>query len=102
MPELAARRFALRGYACATNRTKGTCTNRRAIKEPIARPRILDAIRARLTSPDGIAHVRKTIAEYLRDYSRNLEADIKERRERIERTEDKIRGLIEFIASAAA
>ena len=87
-----------RYYACATNRTKGTCTNRRAIKEPIARTRILDAIRERLTSPDGIAHLRKTIAEYLRDYSRNLEADIKERRDRIKRTEDKIRGLIEFIA----
>jgi hypothetical protein len=87
-----------RYYACATNRRKGTCTNRRAIKEPIARTRILDAIRERLTSPDGIAHVRKTIAEYLRDYSRNLDADIKERRDRIKRTEDKIRGLIEFIA----
>lgn len=36
--------------------------------------------------------------EYLRDYSRNLEADIKERRERIKRTEDKIRGLVDFIA----
>jgi hypothetical protein len=72
--------------------------NRRAIKEPIARTRILDAIRERRTSPDGITHLRKTIAEYLRDYSRNLESDIKERRERIKRTEDKIRGLVEFIA----
>jgi site-specific DNA recombinase len=87
-----------RYYTCATNRTKGTCSNSRAIKEPIARTRILDAIRERLTCPDGIAHVRKKIAEWLRDYSRNLEADIKERRERIKRTEDKIRGLVEFIA----
>jgi site-specific DNA recombinase len=87
-----------RYYSCATNRTKGTCSNRRAIKEPIARTRILDAIRERLTSPDGIAHVRQGVAEYLRDYSKNLEADIKERRERIQRTEGQIRGLIDFIA----
>jgi hypothetical protein len=38
------------------------------------------------------------VAEYLRDYSRNLDAEIKERRERIKRTEDKIRGLVDFIA----
>lgn len=87
-----------RYYQCATNRTKGTCSNRRSIKEPIARTRILDAIRDRLTSKDGIAHVRRTVAEYLRDYSRNLEANIQERRERIKRTEDKIRGLVDFIA----
>ena len=42
--------------------------------------------------------MRKTIAEWLRDYSRNLEADIKRRHDRIKRTEDKIRGLVEFIA----
>ncbi|HEX3760891.1 MAG TPA: hypothetical protein VHW23_19470, partial [Kofleriaceae bacterium] len=35
----------------------------------------------------------------LRDYSRNLEARRKERIERLARTEDKIRGLIEFIAT---
>jgi DNA-binding FrmR family transcriptional regulator len=38
------------------------------------------------------------VAEYLRDYSKNLEADIKERQERIQRTEGQIRGLIDFIA----
>ena len=87
-----------RYYACATSRTKGTCTNRRAIKEPIARTRILDAIRERIAAPEGIAHVRKMVAEHLRDYSKNLEADIKERRERVKRTEAKIRGLVDFIA----
>jgi site-specific DNA recombinase len=87
-----------RYYACATNRTKGTCENRRAIKEPIARTRILDAIRERLTSPDGVAHVRKLVATALRDYSRTLEADVNDRRERIKRTEEKIRGLFDFVA----
>lgn len=87
-----------RYYRCATNRTKGTCANARSIKEPLARTRILDAIRDRLTSEDGIKHVRKAVAEYLRDYSKHLDDDIKERRDRIKRTEDKIRGLIDFVA----
>jgi hypothetical protein len=38
----------------------------------------------------------------LRDYSRNLEARRKERVERLARTEEKIRGLIEFIATCSA
>lgn len=42
---------------------------------------------------------QRTIAEELRDYARNLEARRKERAERLLRTEDKIRGLIEFIAT---
>jgi uncharacterized protein YbjQ (UPF0145 family) len=52
-----------------------------------------------MLSPDGIAQFRKRIAEELRDYARNLEARRKERVERLARTEDKIRGLIEFIAT---
>ena len=87
-----------RYYACATNRTKGTCDYRHSIKEPIARERILDAVRERLTSADGVTHVRQLVAEYLRGYSRNLDADIKDRRDRIKRTEDKIRGLIDFVS----
>ncbi|HEU4727308.1 MAG TPA: hypothetical protein VFT22_05455 [Kofleriaceae bacterium] len=40
-----------------------------------------------------------SVAEELRGYSRNLEARRKERVEHLARTEDKIRGLIEFIAT---
>lgn len=36
--------------------------------------------------------------EELGDYSRNLEASIKDNRERLSRTEERIRGLISFIA----
>ncbi len=86
-------------YRCQTNRTKGTCESRISVREEVVRKRILDAIRERLMSPDGIAHVRKRIAEELRDYSRKLEAELADRRERLARTEDKIRGLVEFIAT---
>lgn len=73
-----------RYYRCSTNRTKGegVCSNKTNIREDVARPALLDAIRERLLSPDGVAHMRKTIAAELRDYSKNLETDLRERRER--------------------
>ena len=85
-------------YRCSTNRTKGTCTNNVSLRENVLRHGVLRSLRERLQSKDGIAYVRKRIAEELRDYSRNLEADIKTHRERIERTENRIRGLVGFIA----
>ena len=86
-------------YRCQGNRTKGTCPNRVSVREDIARRRVLRTIQEHMLSPDGIAQFRKRIAEELRDYARNLEARRKERVERLERTEQKIRGLVEFIAS---
>ena len=86
-------------YRCQTSRTKGTCDHSTSFREDVARREILTAIRERLLSPDGLAHVRRRIAEELRDYSKKIDAEIKDRRSRLQRTEDKIRGLIEFIAT---
>lgn len=86
-------------YRCQGNRTKGTCPNRVSVREDVARRCVIRTIQAHMLSPDGIAQFRKRIAEELRDYARNLEARRKERVERLARTEEKIRGLIEFIAT---
>ncbi len=86
-------------YRCQGNRTKGTCPNRVSVREDVARRRVLKGIQEYMLSDEGIAQFRKRIAEELRDYSRNLEARRKERVERVARTEDKIRGLVEFIAT---
>ena len=88
-----------RYYRCQTNKTKGTCSNDMNVREDNARTKILAAVREHLLSAEGIAHTRKRIAEELRDYSRNLEARRKERVERLARTEDKMRGLVDFIAT---
>jgi DNA invertase Pin-like site-specific DNA recombinase len=90
-----------RYYRCQANRTKGAgvCTNSRSIREDIARPQILDTIRDRLLSPDGVAYVRRRVAEELRDYSKKLDAELRDRRERLQRTEEKLAGLADFIAS---
>ncbi len=86
-------------YRCSLNRTKGMCDHSTSFREDVTRPAILGAIRDRLLSADGLDYVRRRIAEELRDYSKRLDAEIKDRRERLKRTEDKIRGLIEFIAT---
>ncbi len=87
-----------RYYKCGTHRSKGTCPNDMTIREDIARKKILAMIRDALMTPEGIAHVRRKIAEHLRDYSKNLEQEIKDHRDRLARTEQRIKGLVGFIA----
>jgi site-specific DNA recombinase len=88
-----------RYYRCQTNKTKGTCSNGMNIREDNARTKILAAVRDHLLSPQGVAHTRKRIAEELRDYSNKISAELRDRRERLARTEDKMRGLVDFIAT---
>jgi site-specific DNA recombinase len=85
-------------YRCQVHRTKGTCPNRVSVREDVARARILGAIQAHMLSPDGVAHLRRRIAEELADHGRKVEAEYKERQDRLARTQQKIRGLVEFIA----
>lgn len=87
-----------RYYRCSTHHTKGLCKNDLRVREEELRTTIFDGLRRQLQSPQEIAYVRKCMAERLRDYSKSLDAEIKERRERLKRTEDKIKGLIGFIA----
>ena len=85
-------------YRCFVNRTKGTCTQRISLREDIVRQRILTAIEERLRNPEAIAYVRKRIAEQLGGYSRKIAEELKQRTARLARTEDRIRGLIAFVA----
>lgn len=77
-----------RYYRCQANKTKGAgvCASSRSVREDIARPQILDTIRERLLSPDGVAYVRRRVAEELRDYSKKLEEELRDRRELLKRT----------------
>ncbi|MCX5748040.1 MAG: recombinase family protein [Proteobacteria bacterium] len=85
-------------YRCSHAVKRGTCDNRMSVREPIARERILGAITRRLTSPEGIAYARKRIVERLREVSKLANAELMERRQRLARTDQRIRGLVDFIA----
>ncbi len=89
-----------RYYRCQANKTKGigVCSNSRSVREDIMRPQILDTIRERLLAPEGVAYVRKRAAEELRDYSKKVDAELRERKERLKRTVEKMAGLADFIA----
>jgi len=47
-----------RYYCCQVNKTKGTCANSRTVREDVARPKLLDAVRERLLWPRGAASRR--------------------------------------------
>ena len=85
-------------YRCNTNYGKGTCKNDLRVREEVIRADCLDAIREQIQTPRAIEYVRRKIGELLGSYTRELDKDLKERRERLQRTEDRIKGLVGFIA----
>ncbi len=87
-----------RYYRCYTNYSKGTCPNDLRVREADLRKNTLHTIRHALQSKEGIEFVRKEMAGLLGEHSRKLDAELKETRERLKRTEERIAGLIGFIA----
>lgn len=87
-----------RFYRCSTHHTKGLCKSDLRVREEVLREVALDSIRKQLQSAEQVARVRKEIAAKLRDYSRTLEGELKDHRARLARTEDRIKGLVAFIA----
>ena len=59
---------------------------------------MLRLMRELLTTPKEVAFIRKATAELLGEMGRRVNADIDERRQRLQRTEQRIAGLVTFIA----
>lgn len=85
-------------YRCSHYLKRRTCTNSMSVREDVARSVILGEIRTRLTRPKALEYARKRAAEMLAEMSRGHEGDLKERRNRLARTEKRIAGLVSFIA----
>jgi site-specific DNA recombinase len=88
----------LRYYRCADYKKRGTCANDLSLREDIARERIVGLLREHLMTPKEVAFMRKAVAEVLGDMSKKTNAELLERRGRLARTEQRIAGLVEFIA----
>jgi len=88
-------------YRCGDNKKRGTCDNSLTIREPVVRDHLLGAFHDRLTSPQAVAHLRHRVAELLAQASRARTADIDERRQRLQRTEERIASLVRFIADGS-
>jgi site-specific DNA recombinase len=81
-------------YRCSANRKRGTCNNRLAVKERVARTCILDAISDTLWNPAALEHIRSHVAERLGEFSRALDVELAGCRARLARQEQRIRGII--------
>lgn len=87
-----------RYYGCAAARTRGTCTNRVAVKESLVRFCVVDEIRTKLATPRMVRDLREAVSKALGAGRRSFDAERRERSERLERIEARIRGLVTFIA----
>ncbi len=85
-------------YYCQDRRKRGTCTNMEGFREDVVRPMILEALKDNLTRPEAVAYLKSEIARRLGEVGREIDKELKERRARLARTEDRIKGLIGFIA----
>lgn len=87
-----------RYYSCGDARKRGTCLNRAMVREDSVRTAVLDAIRAALFTPDAITYLRQRIVDGLRNAAACVASEQAVVSERLRRTQERIRGLITFIA----
>lgn len=85
-------------YSCSDYKKRGTCANRRSIREDVARVRIFSAIAKRYDTPEAVDFLRKALTSGYAELGRAENAELLERRARLARTEERIRNLIEFIS----
>lgn len=85
-------------YRCGDYKKRRTCSNKLGVKEEFVRHRIFEAIQERLSSPKAVEYLRKRIAEYLGEASREVNRELTDVRGRLARTEQRIAALIRFLA----
>ncbi len=87
-----------RYYRCGSNFKRGVCDSCHSVKESVVRMRLLEAIRGALLSSEGIEFVRREVVERLGAAALDHGAELLRRRDRLAKTENKIRELVSFIA----
>jgi site-specific DNA recombinase len=85
-------------YRCEGNTRRGVCKNNLSVPEPVVRANILDELRNRLASNEGIAYARKRIAERLGELTRERDGEVREARSALDKIDRHIDKLIDFIA----
>lgn len=85
-------------YRCEAHNKRGTCRNDLSVRESVVRESLLDEIRHRLASDDGIAHARKRIAEVLGTLARETGSKRREHHARLEKLEGQIARIVDCIA----
>ena len=86
-------------YRCQEYSKRRTCTNGVSVREDVLRTSILDELRHRLASSDGLAYARKRIAERLGALSREQGGELRERRSALEKIEANIAKFVDFVGN---
>ena len=85
-------------YRCEGHAKRGTCKNDLSVRESVVRTGLLDELRHRLASDQGISYARKRLAEKLGELTRERDGDMRERRQRLDKLTRQIDKLVDFIA----
>lgn len=84
-------------YRCQEYSKRRLCTNGVSVREDVLRTSLLDELRNRLASSEGLAYARKRIAERLGALSREQGGEMRERRRALETIEANIAKLVDFV-----
>lgn len=84
-------------YRCQEYSKRRLCKNGVSVREDVLRTSLLDELRHRLASSDGLAYARKRIAERLGTLSREQGGEMRERRRALETIEANIAKLVDFV-----
>jgi hypothetical protein len=85
-------------YRCEGHAKRGACANALSVRESIVRTGLLDELRHRPLSDQGIAYARKRLAEGLGELSRERDAALREGRRKLEVLASQIDQLVNVIA----
>jgi DNA invertase Pin-like site-specific DNA recombinase len=85
-------------YRCEGHAKRGVCPNALSVRESLVCSGLLDELRHRLLSDQGIAYARKRLAERLGEFERERETELREHRRRLDRVVNQIDQLVNFIA----
>jgi DNA invertase Pin-like site-specific DNA recombinase len=87
-----------RYYRCSDQKKRGTCSNKLSLREDVAKRSLMTALRDRYGRPSAIAFLRKKLAQHLGEAARTVNAEVEERRARLDRVEQRIGGLVRFLS----
>lgn len=87
-----------RRYRCTANARRGTCANRVTVKEWVARTRIVAAVQQTVENEFVSAYAKKQAARVTSTHSGGIEKELRARKQSLEKTVGRIRGLYERIA----
>lgn len=85
-------------YRCEAYKKRGTCDNAMSVRESVLRAGLLDELRHRLVSDQGLAYARKRLAERRGEFTRERDGTLNEERQRLDKLVRQIDQLVDYVA----